>query len=92
MYNSRQEWLINNPLRKWLRENDETVVGLSAIIRRNPTTIHMWLRGAITPTSSFLILEMVTGDKGIQEKWKEWLDNQPGIPANVSQELRASNE
>lgn len=78
MFSTRKEWISANPLRKWLTETGMTVTDLAAMIGRNPSTIHIWMRGAITPVDSFWKLVIAMKNPGIEEDWKDWEDSQPG--------------
>lgn len=79
MYKNREDWLSKNPLRLWLEETGTTVTDAASRIRRNPTTMHHWLRGSIAPLDSYDRLQKLTGNKNLDIEWSNWLIDQPGL-------------
>ena len=79
-----EEWVEENPLKKWMQENEVTQVALALQLKRSPYTIHMWSRGIIpdTQNATWFWGEMIklTGDNAIEERWRRWERTQPKLP------------
>jgi antirestriction protein len=77
------EWVEENPLKKWMREQEVTQVAVALQVGRTPYAVHMWTRGIIPEQQNaewfWEQMTKLTGDDKIKKRWYEWAKAQPKI-------------
>jgi hypothetical protein len=75
-----EDWVDENPLKKWMRGNRVTQVEVASFCGRSNYTIYSWIRG-ITPARDvdafWDLIEELTENPSIKDEWAEWLKHRP---------------
>ena len=73
----RDEWIEQNPLRKWRLKHGHSIMTAAAILGCSTSSIQKWEAGASSPTSvSFDAMEQAIG-RDVRSAWKRWTNQQP---------------
>lgn len=65
-----KEWIEQNPLRQWRKENELSITIAASVLGVNKNTIVSWEHGAATPSQWDKLKEVLGED--IQQRWEEW--------------------
>lgn len=70
-----QEWLGDNPLRKWLNEKPgRTQAMVAAFCQVQPYTVYCWLNGSQLPVRHWDVLTRLLDawEEDVEQRWTDW--------------------
>lgn len=76
----QKQWIENNPLRRYRKENKLAVVNIAPTLEVSTNTIQAWEMGAKQPAPENLErIGKLIGDRQIDSTWESWRDERPAL-------------
>lgn len=77
---SHNDWLLENPLRRWRLENEMSRLEFCSRTGFQPMSVLRWEKGATTPR--WENIKLVAAQMGIKPEalmlgWDEWMEDRP---------------
>jgi DNA-binding transcriptional regulator YiaG len=75
----RKEWIENNPIRKYRKENKLPLNVAASMFDVGVYTVQRWESGDVKPNEDNMQKIVKLLGEGAESQWKEWMKSKPSL-------------
>jgi DNA-binding transcriptional regulator YiaG len=75
----RKEWIENNPIRKYRKENKLPLNVVASMFDVGVYTVQRWESGDVKPNEDNMRKIVKLLGEGVEGQWEEWMKSKPSL-------------